>query len=793
MQQLGAQVSAGQSLDLENPLAQQLLAQLEILHSWASMHHRILERFESSKYQHFQVIMRSGRLSDVLVALIALTANSSDGRHAGSLISFSGLEKLDKLLNQIKVKTFESLNMLLEYIELLKEDQQQTSPFHHKMHALIPQLAASACLLATDERLEDCLEDEDYSELAVQVIETMCITMSNMAYKYLYEPQAKNLFVNVCLCLIKLTTQDAEMMLSDPQEFNNFSLDCCDKQQSMVPKTQACKLIEAIIDNIEGSVIFIAKFALSALNVSLTGMSPEKIYEPSFGEWQQSRFLTSDPILVAESCLVVLTCISYIVPQREDLIAPLDETITATVGAMLTKRPHGEAGMSPMDNAKAVILRSRFCLLQGYYADVLFTKDENAFKDSIQFLFESIAQQEGYDQVVAYGCIDTISIIVTDKDVTPRMHQYLDFIVKTLAELVTVAKIDIVSFYDFITDFIKINCKMLAGPPVLQLASSFVARVEHEAHQKAKGLESDRSLIVTDKCCGLLKVIVESPVLMPAMAAQIEECLQPLYRCMKEPKAVSFDDHVVGLLKLFIRKVQGVTPIMWEVFACLPNVLEKNKKQLGSLLDTVNFYMFYGKEAFASSPDSILVVARMIELAMNTGKALGDSEAAVLLQLLFQILTGTNALDSIFANLLELTVKRMQGDNMPVHLKKQLIGIFMAAMTYNATATLNFLESKQMTAQLIQEMINVKARFTLEYEMKFFIVGLSQMLLAENLPVSVRPVLVAIMNELVAMITRLNTAVGKRLFAEAAKELNPEGDSDEDYDDEDDDDEDEEE
>ena len=39
----------------------------------------------------------------------------------------------------------------------------------------------------------------------------------------------------------------------------------------MTPKTQACKLVESMCDNIDGAVTFIANFTLSALNLALQG------------------------------------------------------------------------------------------------------------------------------------------------------------------------------------------------------------------------------------------------------------------------------------------------------------------------------------------------------------------------------------------------------------------------------------------------------------------------------------------------------------------------------------------
>jgi hypothetical protein len=49
-------------------------------------------------------------------------------------------------------------------------------------------------------------------------------------------------------------------MINDPDQFVNLALDTCDKQSSKVIKTQGAKLLEAICDNIDGSITFTTLF-----------------------------------------------------------------------------------------------------------------------------------------------------------------------------------------------------------------------------------------------------------------------------------------------------------------------------------------------------------------------------------------------------------------------------------------------------------------------------------------------------------------------------------------------------
>ena len=90
-----------------------------------------------------------------------------------------------------------------------------------------------------------------------------------------------------------------------------------------------------------------------------------------------------------------------------------------------------------------------------------------------------------------------------------------------------------------------------------------------------------------------------------------------------------------------------------------------------------------------------------------------------------------------------------------------------------------------MTGELIAEMLNIREKFSAEYERRFFIVGLSKMLMSPQLPNSLQPQLLRLLNELVESITQLHDQVTKRVKAAAEREAKL-GGTDSDDEDEDD-------
>lgn len=91
--------------------------QVEVLRQWADVHETLLESFSDDKEVDFLTLLaKSDTLASVFTSLIALNANHNNPNHASSIISFSGLGKLDLILNETKTKVFKSIVVLLMHI-----------------------------------------------------------------------------------------------------------------------------------------------------------------------------------------------------------------------------------------------------------------------------------------------------------------------------------------------------------------------------------------------------------------------------------------------------------------------------------------------------------------------------------------------------------------------------------------------------------------------------------------------------------------------------------------------------
>ena len=157
----------------------------------------------------------------------------------------------------------------MEYIFKLPEEDQASCPSIQKTLGFLPFVISSLLVFAQNEEKEAYLEDETYENLVVAILETLVAVCAEAKFKDIMNTHMKPLAVEVALNFMVITRAEAEQIREDAEEYVNLTLDCCDKQTSMTIKSQACKLIEALCDNVYGAITFITTFCCSAINVAL--------------------------------------------------------------------------------------------------------------------------------------------------------------------------------------------------------------------------------------------------------------------------------------------------------------------------------------------------------------------------------------------------------------------------------------------------------------------------------------------------------------------------------------------
>lgn len=76
------------------------------------------------------------------------------------MLSISGIQKVDQIINEIKTKILESLCLLLGYVfDTMNNEQKNSIPYVNKMKAVVPILIKDAYLFATNEQMISMQED----------------------------------------------------------------------------------------------------------------------------------------------------------------------------------------------------------------------------------------------------------------------------------------------------------------------------------------------------------------------------------------------------------------------------------------------------------------------------------------------------------------------------------------------------------------------------------------------------------------------------------------------------------
>lgn len=322
--------------DINNPICVTVLASLATLSQWVKMHEKILERHSEQGCFGFSNWAYSNDYATAFVALLGLNMNAE--AESECFVAMSGLQQLDNLMNTTKGKAVQCIGYLSDYIfNRMESSDQGRAPLYTKLKALAPALIKSCQVFACHPNMMEMVDEEGASAFMTHKLELLvAMTQENVYYEAFVSNMAM-VIVSVCLNLMQTTEQEARLIMNDPNEFMNLALDCCDKQKSEIVKAQACKLLENFCDNIDGATTCVATFTCNALNLALkklsTGELPPLIAQQQ-GLWgmEQDPFLTrTHPIIIAETCMLGLTVISYILPKKNHLVPFFQEALAQNI------------------------------------------------------------------------------------------------------------------------------------------------------------------------------------------------------------------------------------------------------------------------------------------------------------------------------------------------------------------------------------------------------------------------------------------------------------------------------
>jgi hypothetical protein len=217
------------------------MQRLDILYAFFGMCFRVLEILKPliGRSRGFYSLIIKPSLASVCVRVFGIGIQIPNSPNNNSVIGITGLTVMDNLVNVLKTKSLDCINLVLgvqnaEVTALIKNKQQQ---FVNGMHNLIPIVIQSLIIFGQRTDLEQLLEEDTISKFVIEMLELLCIATSIDEFGGIFFKSLHLLILDVGFNLIKTTENERLMMSEQPSEFVNLALDTCDKQKSRIVKT----------------------------------------------------------------------------------------------------------------------------------------------------------------------------------------------------------------------------------------------------------------------------------------------------------------------------------------------------------------------------------------------------------------------------------------------------------------------------------------------------------------------------------------------------------------------------
>ncbi len=266
-----------------------------------------------------------------------------------------------------------------------------------------------------------------------------------------------------------------------------------------------------------------------------------------------------------------------------------------------------QENVNKLFSSTSTLIKSRLALMMGYYADNMYTSNNEMFLEAFRFLIKGMGEK-GANKAFSLQCVDTLKTIINDSDVINKVQRFVNSLMEVLS--IMVFDNEISSFFDVVMLMITTYASVL-NKEVLVLLRALVTRVEKEMVQLKQG--SCKSNIYITGCWNVIRAIVEQDAFHPVLTEEIEKELYPMMNYLEKPEDIEFDDDILQAITTIIKKKGQLSTELFKVFPFLQNFYKKYKGVFGDLLSTLNAFMFYGRDLLSQSPASLEAVRFYID------------------------------------------------------------------------------------------------------------------------------------------------------------------------------------
>lgn len=632
-----------------------------------------------------------------------------------SIISKTENEEVDKLLNKMKNKTFDMIDVIVDYVYGSKFGKETTATAFFGLLSNVLPLAFNDLIWVCTENydaLEQTLECECTKQLISNLLKFLSNALSESKLVPFLDSNKSRLIAEVILVLLRATREERTQLAEDPQEFVSLALDTCESHTSETPKTEAAKLLARLCGRVEGSLHFAATFCCEAVRYSCAGQG-EGEFKFVYGDG--SLFLgRSSKEEVVETCLLALSVVSELVSLKKDLLAMFENLLLKFYPAIF--------------ESSSLIVNCRVALMLRYYAKALFQQHHGSFIKSIELLLKGLLCEDKH-KALAVQCADTFKAIITEDDIVDRVEAFVNRLLPHFASAVAVQNMP--EFFDMLVSVLQYYSEAIDAK-IVPLFNALMLRLQSELAALKAG--NHKATAVISQCWNAINCIYETDAFHPVYTEAFERSLVPAFSLLADSRKLEFEDDLVQIAATAVRKRKDVSDNMAKAFPLLVKYFEKSKLSLDNILEVLNYYLFYGKAQFAERKDWIEAVLQMAEAALFTEEKSGEAnnvEAAILLQIALQTL-GAGVMDSYIPGIMSLVLKRLDSVLVAEELAAQLYNVFLCAVCNNTPLTLRLVEPK--LDWLMTNILNMRKQCKGSYNTKVLVIGLVNILLHGNMP-----------------------------------------------------------
>ena len=415
----------------------------------------------------------------------------------------------------------------------------------------------------------------------------------------------------------------------------------------------------------------------------------------------------------------------------------------------------------------SALIKCRMALMMGFFADHLFRDSNELFLKTIEFLLKGLAKEKS-EKALALQCADTLKDAIGDSDLVNRLEAFINTLFPLLTEMVSY--MDLPSFYESLMTIISCYANSIDSS-MLKLLESLVARVDKEYKElQARG---ERNNMTINQCWNVIRAIGEQSAFFPVFMDSIENALLPMFNYLVDPTDIEFDDDIMQVICALITKRGDISENMAKIFPYLPNFFEKYNRSFGSLFQTLNCYLYYGKNIFAANKSWIETIVKLVVESLYSTREIAEvnnSEGAILGQILLQT-AGNGVLDLYIPLLIEQALKRLSITPTADYLSRELYNLILCAICNNALLALNKIESQGSTETLFTGIIAASGKYQANYDVKVLVIGLSNIMIQSTLPPFLSKSLAKILEVIVNALQRQTVKDAKQLIKTDKKDL----------------------